>query len=145
VKNVLLILLALPLLVSALAADTSEEETGFTSDGHTTDSLEKVKQQVTKGKAVLLDVREPSEWDEGHLKSSDLLPLSVIRNGRLTDAQKKLLPNDKPVYCHCRSGARVLIVSEILREQGYDIRPLRAGYSTLIKAGFKKAPSKSDN
>lgn len=144
-KNVRFSLLMLVLFVSASAASNAEDKIGFTSDGHTTDSLAKVKRQVTKAKAILLDVREQSEWDEGHLKLSNLLPLSVIRTGRYSEAQRKLLPKDKPVYCHCKSGGRVLMASKILREQGYDIRPLKAGFSTLVKAGFRKAPPRPAN
>ena len=144
-KTVLLSLSVLMIALSTSPVTFASEESGFTRDGHTTDSLAKVKQEVTKGRAILLDVREKSEWDEGHLDSSRLLPLSVIRTGEFTDEQKKLLPKDKPVYCHCASGGRVLIVSEILRERGYDIRPLKGGFLTLVKAGFRKAPLKSGN
>jgi rhodanese-related sulfurtransferase len=54
----------------------------------------------------------------------------------------KLLPKDKIVYCHCRSGGRVLPATDILKELGYDVRPLKAGYSQLLEAGFPKAPEK---
>lgn len=114
-------------------------DTALTKSGHTVDKLPVVKKRVVDGKAVLLDVREQREWDAGHLKSSHLLPLSVLRKGRLTVAQKKLLKKDKPIYCHCRSGGRVLAVANILKAQGYDIRPLKAGYADLVKAGFPKA------
>lgn len=114
----------------------------FTASGHVTDTLGTVKQRVQKKAAVLLDVREKAEWDDGHLQQAHLVPLSVIKAGRLTATMKKQLPKDKPVYVHCASGGRVLIVSELLRPQGYDIRPLRAGYGQLLKAGFRKAMQK---
>ena len=116
-----------------------EDKSTFTKAGHTTDSLAKVKKSLTDGKAVLLDVREDDEWKAGHLKDAKLLPLSIIRKGKLTHKQKKLLPKDKPVYCHCRSGGRVLAVSRILRVKGYDIRPLKSGFNDLVNAGFKRA------
>lgn len=142
-KSVLFSLSVLTIALSTSPMTVASEESGFTRDGHTLDSLAKVKQEVTKGRAILLDVREKAEWDRGHLRASSLLPLSVIRTGEFTDEQKKLLPKDKPVYCHCASGGRVLIVSELLRERGHDIRPLKGGFLTLVKAGFRKAPSKS--
>ena len=40
--------------------------------GHTTDSLAQIKQNVDAKKAVLVDVREPAEWDRGHLKGRHL-------------------------------------------------------------------------
>jgi len=111
----------------------------FTQAGHTTDALDVVRQRLKDKKAVLLDVREKAEWDAGHLKSAKLVPLSVVRTEKLTKEMQKNLPKDKPVYCHCRSGGRVLFVSKLLRAKGYDIRPLKAGYETLLTNGFEKA------
>lgn len=135
-------LAAITLMMSTAISRAADERPTFTKSGHTTDGLPQVRQRVHEGKAVLLDVREPEEWNAGHLRKAQLLPLSVIREGRLSEEQKKLLPKDKPVYCHCRSGGRVLVVSRLLREQGYDIRPLKSGYTDLVKAGFARAESR---
>lgn len=113
--------------------------TTFTEHGHTTDKLEVVKSHVDKKRAVLLDVREQDEWDEGHLEDARLLPLSAFKSGTLTAELKKHLPKDKPIYLHCAAGGRVLMVAEILQGKGYDVRPLRAGYSKLLSAGFEQA------
>lgn len=128
---------------------TAEEEPAaekptFTPAGHTTDTLDTVKARLKSKSAVLLDVREEQEWDEGHLQVAKLVPLSAIRAGNLTAEMKKNMPKDKPIYCHCRSGRRVLAASKILRAQGYDVRPLTAGYEPLLKAGFEKAKDKKD-
>ena len=125
-----------------LAADDDSKPPTFTRAGHTTDTLDIVRQRLKDKKAVLLDVREKAEWDAGHLKSAKLFPLSVVRTGRLTKEMQKNLPKDKPVYCHCRSGGRVLIVSQILRAKGYDVRPLKTGYEKLLASGFEKAAAK---
>ena len=114
----------------------------FSRAGHTTDDIEIVRRRVKSKAAVLLDVREKNEWDSGHLKDAKLVPLSAIRSDKLTAAMKKSLSKDKPVYVHCRSGGRVLTVSKILRQQGYDIRPLKLGYQSLLKRGFEKAMTK---
>ncbi|MDG1894439.1 MAG: rhodanese-like domain-containing protein [Fuerstiella sp.] len=126
-----------------LAADDDSKPPTFTRAGHTTDTLDVVRQRLKDKKAVLLDVREKTEWEAGHLKSAKLIPLSVVRTGRLTKEMQKNLPKDKPVYCHCRSGGRVLIVSQILRAKGYDVRPLKAGYEKLLTSGFEKAEAKT--
>ncbi|MCP4787353.1 MAG: rhodanese-like domain-containing protein [Fuerstiella sp.] len=122
-----------------MANDDAENPPTFTPAGHTTDTLDIVRQRLKDKKAVLLDVREREEWDAGHLKSAKLVPLSVVRTGRLPKEMQKDLPKDKPVYCHCRSGGRVLLVSKLLRSKGYDIRPLKAGYEKLLTNGFEKA------
>lgn len=110
---------------------------------HTKDSLVVVKARLTKGTAVFVDVREPFEWNDGHLKAATLVPLSNLREAK-EDAgfAKKLaekLPHNKVIYLHCRSGGRVLAATTILRAMKFDVRPLKAGYSTLVKAGFEKA------
>jgi rhodanese-related sulfurtransferase len=110
---------------------------------HTKDSLDVVKARLTKGTAVLVDVREPFEWNGGHLKAATLVPLSDLREA-MDDAEfaKKLtknLPAKKIIYLHCRSGGRVLAATPILRAMNFDVRPLKAGYSVLVKAGFEKA------
>lgn len=131
-------------LLSAIAA------LGFAISGgaataaeHTTDTLEQVKQAVTDDKAVLIDVRETAEWKAGHLQNAVLIPLSKLkRDEKSPDLAQELsekLSKDKVVYCHCRSGGRVLPASEILKRLGYDVRPLKAGYADLLKAGFSKA------
>ena len=110
---------------------------------HTKDSLEVVKARLTKGTAVLVDVREPFEWNDGHLNAATLVPVSDLREAKGdADFAKKLakkLPHNKVIYLYCRSGGRVLAATPILRAMKFDVRPLKAGYSTLVKAGFEKA------
>ena len=106
--------------------------------GHTIDSLQDVRALMANGTAVLIDVREPDEWDAGHLADAQLVPLSKIADDRTT-AEALALPNDKIIYCHCRSGGRVLGATKILAEKGYDIRPLADGFQSLVRAGFSRA------
>jgi len=106
---------------------------------HTKDTLDTVKQKLAEKKAVLIDVRETSEWDAGHLKDAQLLALSRLKKGVPDDELAKTLPKDKPIYLHCKAGARCLQAGEILEKSGYDVRPLKAGYDDLLKAGFAKA------
>jgi phage shock protein E len=104
---------------------------------HTTDPIDQVKTSVAAGKAVIVDVREQAEWGNGHLKAASLVPLSLLsKDGAEIPAT---LPKDKPIYLHCRSGARCLKAAEILKAKGYDARPLQAGYGQLVKDGFDKA------
>jgi phage shock protein E len=109
---------------------------------HTKDSLDTVKKALADKKAVLIDVREKSEWDDGHLKDAKLLPLSTLKEETLPKDLAKLLPKDQVAYLHCAAGGRCLKAAEILRKQGYDVRPLKAGYKDLLKDGFPKADAK---
>ena len=101
----------------------------------TKDSLETVKKALAAKTAVLIDVREKQEWDKGHLLGASLLPLSSLKEG----TKDVVLPKDKAVYLHCAAGVRCLKAAEILRKQGYDVRPLKEGYKDLLKEGILKA------
>ncbi|MCA8993840.1 MAG: methyltransferase domain-containing protein [Planctomycetaceae bacterium] len=107
-----------------------------TPQGHTSDSVANVKQLLGDGTAVLIDVREQQEWDAGHLQAAKLVPLSELRQGPEATAK---LPKNQVIYCHCRSGRRVLAAAEILSAQGFDIRPLPLGFDALVAEGFETA------
>jgi phage shock protein E len=106
---------------------------------HTKDTTDAVKKALADDKAVLLDVREQSEWDDGHLKDAKLLPLSTLKGGAKAEDVAEVVPKDKVVYCHCGSGVRCLKAADELTKLGYDVRPLKPGYADLLKAGFAPA------
>jgi rhodanese-related sulfurtransferase len=106
---------------------------------HTTDSLDTVKKSVADGTAVLVDVREPDEWKDGHLKAARHLALSDPKAGVPADRLKETIPAGKVVYLHCASGRRCLAAADLLKKQGYDARALKDGYEALLTAGFEKA------
>ncbi|GIX05470.1 MAG: hypothetical protein KatS3mg114_1339 [Planctomycetaceae bacterium] len=106
---------------------------------HTKEPLDKVRQQVESGQAVLIDVREKSEWEAGHLRDAQLLPLSQLRQGLPAEELRRRLPKDKPIYLHCQAGVRCLKAAEILEKAGIATRPLSAGYPELLRAGFAPA------
>ena len=106
---------------------------------HTKDTTDDVKKALKDKKAVLLDVRERKEWDEGHLKDAALLPLTKLNKGATKEELDKLIPKGSIVYLHCKAGGRCLTAAEVLKKHGYDARPLKDGYESLLKAGFPKA------
>ena len=105
----------------------------------TKDSLKTVLKNVTEKKAVLVDVREKREWDDGHVAGAVFLPLSALKRGVDAEALAKRLPKDKVIYTHCVVGKRAVTAGNILEEFDYEVRPLKPGYKELLKAGFKKA------
>ncbi len=125
-------------------ADLNEIRTqSFRSLMHTQDSLELIQKRLTSKEAILIDIREQDEWDEGHLESALLMPLSKLEE--LNDKEgfaaeiASHLSKDKIIYCHCAAGVRVMYAYAILHKLGYDVRPLKAGYGTLLLADFQKA------
>jgi rhodanese-related sulfurtransferase len=106
---------------------------------HTKDSFATVKENVKAGKAVIVDVREQDEWDAGHLKGAILIPQSKLKVEAEAAELAKKLDKSKVIYTHCRAGRRAVVCGEILKKQGFDVRPLKAGYEELVKEGFEKA------
>jgi rhodanese-related sulfurtransferase len=110
---------------------------------HTKDSLAAVQQAVAAGQAVIVDVREADEWADGHIAGARLLPLSELEKGIDPARLAQVLPKkDTIIYCHCLAGGRCLEAAAILAPHGYDVRPLKQGYSQLIQAGFPAAVGK---
>jgi rhodanese-related sulfurtransferase len=105
----------------------------------TKDQLPTVRSMIAEKKAVLVDVREKSEWDKGHVEGAIFLPLSALKNNADPAALSKVLPKDNVVYTHCVVGKRSLTAANILEKLGYDVRSLKPGYQELIDAGFPKA------
>src|SRR6056297_1701064 len=87
----------------------------------TKDSLETVRKNVEQGKAVLVDVREKSEWERGHIKDCVLLPLSDLRDGISEKKLKEKLPEKKILYTYCVVGKRAVTAGEILEKDDYEM------------------------
>jgi rhodanese-related sulfurtransferase/rubrerythrin len=66
------------------------------------------------GGYILLDVRQPQEYNEGHIPGAMLIPL-----GKLEVRQNEIERNKK-VITYCRSGYRSLAAAIILCELGFE-------------------------
>ena len=64
--------------------------------------------------AVLLDVRTPQEYGEGHIPGSVNVPLQSLGGEESVPAWK-----DAPLFVYCHSGARSRQAVDILARMGY--------------------------
>ncbi len=80
--------------------------------------------------APIIDVRQPDEYDEAHVPGVQLIPLAEVPD-RLDE-----LPEARPLYLICRSGARSARAGEFLAEQGYEVVNVVGGTLAWIDAGF---------
>ena len=64
--------------------------------------------------AVLLDVRTPEEYAQGHVAGSRNLPLQVI-----TRVEEEIPDMDTPVFVYCQSGGRSRRAAAFLEKVGY--------------------------
>ena len=67
--------------------------------------------------AVLLDVRTPEEYAEGHIPGSVNLPLSNI-----SQIASVVPSKDTPLFVHCLSGARSGQAVSYLKGEGYNAK-----------------------
>ena len=80
--------------------------------------------------ALLIDVREPSEWQAGHVAQALLLPMGQVARHRGD------LPQDRRIVVACRSGGRSAAVAEALRTWGFDAVNLSGGMTAWAVAGL---------
>lgn len=93
--------------------------------------------RVAEGKAVLIDVREPSEWTEsGVAAPAVLLPKSEFDAGLAGDWQDFLAKvGDKEIIAYCRSGRRSGTVAAALAEKGHKAANA-GGFQAWLDAGL---------
>ena len=77
--------------------------------------------ELLDDEAVLIDVREATEWDAGHAPMASLIPLAELPD-HLDE-----LPHDRLIVCACRSGARSNRAAIFLQENGFDAVNLAGG------------------
>jgi phage shock protein E len=63
---------------------------------------------------VLIDVREPDEYEDGHIANAQNIPMSVFQ------ADFADIPPDKTVVLVCAKGGRSAMAADFLAMQGYD-------------------------
>ena len=108
-------------LVALLAAVVAFAWPRTGGQGITTVSVQDMHAAVSQG-ALVLDVREPYEFDEGHVAGTVLVPLATVA------ARAGEFDKDAPVYVFCRSGNRSLVAAQTLVEAGYgDVRNVDGG------------------
>ena len=62
---------------------------------------------------LLLDVREPHEWDIVHLEDAKLIPVNTLA-GHLDE-----LPRDQPIVVYCKTGNRSARATQLLKDAGF--------------------------
>lgn len=79
--------------------------------------------------AIVVDVREPSEYVGGHVPGATLVPMGQL-SSRLHE-----LPKDMPIYLVCASGNRSLAMTSFLVRAGYDAYSVTGGTGDWSRAG----------
>lgn len=77
-------------------------------------SVQAVAELLPQGGVTVIDVREPWEYDEGHIADAVLIPLGELA-GRLDE-----IPRDEPVILVCRSSNRSGQAQRLLQRSGFE-------------------------
>jgi len=85
---------------------------------------------LVRAGAVLLDVREQTEWYAGHAPGARPVPLGHLE-GKLG-----ALPRDRRVVVVCRSGNRSARATALLVRSGFEAVNLNGGMRAWAAAGF---------
>jgi rhodanese-related sulfurtransferase len=81
-----------------------------------------LNEKLKDGKqAVVIDVRQPEEYREGHIAGSKLIPLGEL-NKRMNE-----LPKNKEIICVCASGSRSQSATKFLIGAGYTAFDMNGG------------------
>jgi rhodanese-related sulfurtransferase len=83
--------------------------------------------------AVLLDVREPQEWQAGHIEGAVHVPMNSLPQ-RLAYEPGPLSP-DVPIVVVCKVGSRSAHVTAWLNQRGFDAVNLDGGMVAWAHAG----------
>ncbi|HEX2069565.1 MAG TPA: rhodanese-like domain-containing protein [Actinomycetota bacterium] len=80
----------------------------------------------------IVDVREPYEWDAGHIEESVHIPLADVMAGR----EEGRLDRGKPVLVVCKVGSRSELAALMLQARGFKAENLEGGTEAWIAAGL---------
>ena len=95
---------------------------------------QRVKEILEADEAVLVDVREPYEWDAGRIAGAKHIELERLA-GRADE-----LPKDKPVIFQCRMGRRSALATDAFRAVGFDAYNMRGGIEAWANDGLPLEP-----
>ena len=73
-----------------------------------------VAERLKKEEIILLDVRDPAEWEAGHLKGSIHVPYQRLRE----DIPDVVRNTDKPLAVACSGGIRSSMAASLLKRAG---------------------------
>lgn len=106
------IALYLPLVILVLYFGYTQ----FENNSIKTISINELEQKLQDPKSsniIFVDVREPHEYEAGHIKGMKNIPLSTLKS------DYKGLSKDAEIALLCRSGKRSLQAANILKDYGY--------------------------
>src|ERR1700757_1838263 len=89
--------------------------------------------KLTGTEAVIVDVRDKDEWDEGHIPAAIHMSRGTIE----LDIEEKVPDPSAMIICHCGGGGRGALATESLQKMGYkNVRNMAGGFQARKAAGL---------
>jgi len=105
-------------------------------------TVAQAKEELDQGQvSLLLDVREPAEWEKGHIPEAVLAPRGMLEwyaDPTTPYAKPELTTKrDAHIIVVCASGGRSMLATETLKRMGYtDVVNMAGGFNEWSKQGF---------
>jgi rhodanese-related sulfurtransferase len=93
-------------------------------------TVHNLKAALDEGSTLIIDVREPYEYADGHVPGAELMPLMTVPQ-RVAE-----LPTDQPVYVVCAVGGRSAQAAAFLATRGVDAINVDGGTGEWVAAGY---------
>jgi sulfur-carrier protein adenylyltransferase/sulfurtransferase len=95
--------------------------------------IDEARRMMEKPGTVLIDVREPDEWRQGHISNA----IGISRGFLELRVEEKVPDHKTPIILQCASGTRSLLAARTLRELGYDnVYNLTGGFNAWKDRGL---------
>src|SRR5215472_18699253 len=89
--------------------------------------------KLNSGEAVIVDVRDQDEWDEGHIPGANHMSRGTIE----LDIEEKVPDPNAMIICHCGGGGRSALAAESLQKMGYkNVRSMAGGLKAWRAVGL---------
>ena len=94
---------------------------------------EDVRHLVSEGTdVVVVDIREPSEWEKGHIPGAVHCPRGVLE----LNLPHALPDADTPIVLYCGGGGRSALAADALQSMGYtDVASMAGGFRGWLATG----------
>jgi rhodanese-related sulfurtransferase len=91
-------------------------------------------------KTLVLDVREPAEWNEGHIPGALHVPRGMLEakaDLEYANREPRLADRSQPIIVHCATGARSALAADVLAQMGFtDVQSMAGGIVAWKEKGL---------
>ena len=93
--------------------------------------VDEAKRRLDAAEVLLVDVREPDEWQAGHVAGATHIPLGTVAS------RAAALPKDREILVICRTGNRSAMAQERLTQAGFaNVTNVAGGMTAWAERGF---------